>query len=222
MTNSERIYVSLCVIFTSLVILGNLTYQKFIVLQTPFHSFELSVGAVLYPLTFLITDLIAEFYQKERAAFCIKLAMGVNIVVAMIIAFMDWLPATAWSKITDEIFHTMFGFFCTAFAGSIIACCIAQAVDVYLYLWIRKMTRGKYLWLRSNGSTCVSLFIDTTVVIGFMALFGVLPGEQTWPLVGNSYAWKLFFTIFNTPLFYGSVSAIKYLSSRNLHQDAPI
>ncbi|MGL6187432.1 MAG: queuosine precursor transporter, partial [Holosporales bacterium] len=62
MTKDEKIYTGLSVLFTSLLVLGNLTYQKFIVIKTPLHHFELSVGAVLYPLTFLLTDLITELY----------------------------------------------------------------------------------------------------------------------------------------------------------------
>ncbi|WP_410519704.1 queuosine precursor transporter [Candidatus Cyrtobacter comes] len=214
-SNSEKIYTSLCILFVSLIMLGNLIYQKFVSLQLPFYKFELSVGAVLYPLTFLITDLITEFYGKERAQFCIRFAMVINILVAIIIAFMDYLPATEWSKINDETFHNVFGYYGVAFAGSIIACYTSQAIDVRLYLLIHSLTKGKYLWLRNNGSTSISLLIDTTVVIGFMTIFGIFPVEQMWTLIVNSYSWKLFFTICSTPLFYISVSFIKYFSNFN-------
>jgi uncharacterized integral membrane protein (TIGR00697 family) len=213
MTNNEKIYTGLCIIFTSLIVLGNLIYQKFVILQIPFHKFELSVGAVLYPLTFLITDLITELYGKEKTRFCIRFAMFMNIVVAVIIVFMDHLPATTWSKIDDETFHKMFSYYGIAFIGSITACYTAQVIDVHLYVWIRKLTKQKYLWLRSNGSTCFSLFIDTTIVIGFMTMFGIFPIKQMWPLILNSYSWKLFFTICSTPLFYISISSIKYFSN---------
>jgi uncharacterized integral membrane protein (TIGR00697 family) len=211
MTKDEEIYTGLSVFFTSLLVLGNLTYQKFIVLKTPLYHFELSVGAVLYPLTFLLTDLITELYGKEKATFCIRWGMVMNILVALIISLMDALPATSWSKINDQTFHAVFGYYTIAFIGSLIACYTAQAVDVILYLWIRKITHGKYLWLRSNGSTCISLLIDTTVVIGFMTFFGIFSVAQMVPLILNSYSWKLLFTLCSTPLFYLSVFSLKRL-----------
>ena len=212
MSNSEKIYVGLSVFFVSLIVLGNMVYQKFVYLQFPFHQFELSVGAILYPLTFQVTDLIVEFYGKEKAQFCVKLAVFVNILVAIIIALMDYLPATTWSKIDDVMFHDVFGYYGVAFVGSIIACYTSQDIDVRLYLFIRKITNGQYLWLRNIASTSISLFIDTVVIILFMTVFNILPIEQMWMLIANSYCWKLFFTISSVPLFYMGVSTIKRLT----------
>ena len=158
--------------------LGNMVYQKFVSLQFPFYKFELSVGAILYPLTFLVTDLIVECYGKEKAQFCVKLAVCINILVVMIITFMDYLPATTWSKINDEVFHNVFGYYGVAVIGSIIACYISQIIDVRLYLFISKITNGQYLWLRNIVGTSISLFIDTIVVIVFMTTFNIFPVEQ--------------------------------------------
>lgn len=216
MTNSEKIYTAqkiytaLCIIFTSFIILGNVIYQKFVILQIPFYRFELSAGAILYPLTFLITDLIVELYGKEKATFCIRFAMVMNIFAAITIVFMDHLPSTAWSKLNDATFHEAFAHYGVAFIGSTIACYIAQAIDVYLYLSIGKLTKGRYLWLRSSVSTGISLFIDTAIVIMFVAIFGVLPIEQIWQLILHSYSWKLLVTICGTPLLYLSIAFIKH------------
>jgi uncharacterized integral membrane protein (TIGR00697 family) len=206
----DRIYTTLCALFAVLIVMGNLIYQKFVFLPVlPFYTFELSVGAILYPLTFMLTDLIAEFYGKNRANFCVKLALVLNIMVALIIAFMDKLNATGWSKIDNDTFHKVFGLYGVSFLGSIIACYIAQLIDIRIYLGIRKLTGDKYLWLRSNGSTAISLFIDTTIVISFLTIFGVLPIDKLWLLIFNSYLFKLFFSICSIPLFYASVSGIK-------------
>ncbi len=209
MSNREKIYMCLCIAFAMLITLGNLIYQKFVMLAFPFHKFELSVGAILYPLTFLITDLITEFYGKERAQFCIKITLFLNIFVATLLMFMDTLPATVWSKISNETFHAVFGYFGVAFAASLLACFISQAIDIRLYLFMRRITKGRHLWLRSNLSTCVSLLIDTIVVIGFMTIFGIFPVKQMSSLIINSYSWKLMFTIFSTPLFYIAVLSFK-------------
>lgn len=210
MNREESIYTSLCVIFSVLIVVGNLIYQKFVSLPLlPFHTFELSVGAILYPLTFLLTDLITEFYGKEKASFCVKLGIFMNILVALAIVGMDQLEATAWSKVDNIIFHKVFGLYSVAFIGSILACYIAQTVDITLYLWIRKITKGKWLWARNNGSTMISLFVDTFIVISFMMIFQVLPLEHMSSLIFNSYLFKLFFAVFSTPLFYICVRIIK-------------
>ena len=221
MTIDERIYTTICVLFAVLIVSGNMIYQKFVVLPIlPFHAFELSVGAVIYPLTFLLTDLIAEFYGKNRANFCVKLALTMNIIVAFIIALMDKLSATEWSKIDSATFHKVFGLYSVAFIGSIIACYTAQLIDITIYLWIRKATNGKYLWIRNNGSTAISLFVDTSIVISFMSLFGALPIERMGTLIINSYLYKLFFTVCSTPLFYGVVSIIKFIRKKESYSES--
>lgn len=212
MTRDESIYTSLCVLFSVLIVMGNLIYQKFVSLTLfPFHTFELSIGAILYPLTFLLTDLITEFYGKDKANFCVKLGISMNIIVACIIAGMDQLEATNWSKIDDLTFHKVFGLYSVAFIGSILACYAAQTVDILLYLWIRKITKGKYVWARSNGSTAISLFVDTFIVITFMTAFHVLPSGHMWSLIINSYLFKLFFSICSTPIFYICVKVLRIL-----------
>lgn len=215
MARDDYIYTSLCVLFSVLLVMGNLIYQKFVFLPIfSFHTFELSVGAILYPLTFLLTDLITEFYGKEKANFCVRLAICMNIFIACVIAGMDQLESTAWSKIDSATFHKVFGLYSVAFIGSIIACYTAQTVDITIYLWIRKMTKGKWLWARNNGSTAISLFVDTSIVIIFMTTFQILPIDRLWPLIINSYLFKLFFSICSIPLFYILVGFI-----RNLQQN---
>lgn len=210
MIRMEKIYTSLFTLFSVLIVLGNLTYQKFVTLPIlPFYTFELSVGAIIYPLTFLITDLIAEFYSKEKARFCVQFTILINVFVALMIAGMNMLKATQWSKVDDCTFHKVFGMYGVAFMGSTIACYLSQTVDIKLYLWIRKVTKGNWLWLRNTGSTGISLFIDTFFVITFMALFGIFPREQIFSLVINSYSFKLFFTICSVPLFYMCVILIR-------------
>src|SRR5262249_48758212 len=216
MIKMEKIYTGLCILFSVLIVIGNLTYQKFVSLPIlPFHTFELSVGAMIYPLTFLITDLIAEFYGKERARFCVLFGISMNVVAAILVMIMDILPATEWSKIDDPTFHTVFGLYSVAFIGSMFACYTSQVFDIKLYLWIRKITKGDGLWLRNNGSTAISLFIDTFIVISFMTLFGVLPVEQMSFLILNSYSFKLFFTVFSTPLFYMCVGIMRRFYTSN-------
>lgn len=211
-----KIYTFLTVLFSTLLIIGNLTYQKFIILNVPgIHIFEISVGAILYPLTFVISDLLAEFFDKKLARFCLKLAISMNITVAAIITFMDNLQATSWSTINQDTFHHVFGAFGIAFVGSMIACYLSQSLDVAIYLSLKKLTKNRYLWLRNNLSTGFSLLVDTVTVICFLSYFNIFPKEHVFELIQNSYMWKLFFTICCTPLFYILVYILKKIMSQS-------
>jgi uncharacterized integral membrane protein (TIGR00697 family) len=210
MNKQDQIYLILCSLFSVILVTGNLIYQKFVSITIfPAYTFELSVGALAYPITFFITDLIAEIYGKKKATYCVRIAMIMNIFIALFITILDYLPATSWSKISDNEFHKMFGLFNLAFLSSVIACYVAQKFDIIIYLWLKKITNDKHLWLRSNASTTVSLFIDTSLVIGMLTLFEIIPASKTLTLIINSYSYKLFFTICCTPLFYLSVALVK-------------
>ena len=201
MSLDQKIYTSICCLFSVLIVVGNMTYQKFVVLSFGGgYSIELSVGAITYPLTFLLTDIIAELYGKPRANFCVKLGVAMNITVASIIALMTDLEATNWSKIDDEIFERVFGFYSLSFISSIIACYIAQLVDINLFMLIKKMTNGKFLWLRSALSSTMSLFIDTSIVVSILAAFSIIPTDKAFLIISNSYVFKIFF-IFGIALF---------------------
>jgi len=203
MTLQQKIYSVLCTLFSILIIICNLTYQKFICLPIPFiHTFEISVGAVLYPLTFLITDLLAEFYGEVETKFCVKLAIIMNLIVATILFNMDHLQATAWSTLDNATFHAVFSSFSYAFIGSMIACYVSQNIDVLIYLFFKRLTGSKYLWIRNNISSGLSLLIDTAIVISFLTYFKVVPQEHFFDLIKFSYSWKLFLTICSTPVFY--------------------
>ncbi len=216
MNIDDKIYVSICVFFAVLVVVGNLIYQKFVSLPIfSIHTFELSVGAILYPLTFLLTDLITEFYGKEKSRFCVKLTIVMNLIVASIIMLMDSLSATGWSKIDNELFHLVFGKYGVNFIASMIACYVAQYVDIKIYLWIKNATKNKFLWLRSNGSTAISLLIDTSLVISILCIFNVLPPDRMFSLIASSYSFKFFFTICSTPIFYLAVQTVKVIKKNS-------
>lgn len=209
MTASEKLYSFLCALFAVLIVVGNLIYQKFIVLDLHFYKFEISAGVLLYPITFLITDLIAELYDKEKAKHCVTIGISMNILIACLILTVSKLDSTIWSNIDNLTFDKVFGFYSIAFAGSLIACYISQRIDIALYLFIKKLTNNRYLGLRNGISTSFSLLVDTTIVIFFMTSFGALPASQMINLVMSSYAFKLLATLFNIPLFYILIFILK-------------
>lgn len=216
LTILDKIYIGLSVLFSALLITCTLTYKKIVYLPIfNFHTFALSVAVVICPLMFILTDLIAEFYDKQKASFCVKMAILANVIIALLVSFMDVLQATPWSIVDNHKFHTVFGSYGLAFLACLLACYIAQLVDINIYLYIKKLTNNKCLWLRNNASTAISLLVDTFIAIGLLTLMGIYPKEHMWMLMWNAYSYKLFFTVCNIPFFYLLVWGIKKLVSKN-------
>lgn len=211
MSHSEKIYITLCTLLITLGVISNIVYQKFIQLHFFSQSLELSAGALLYPFTFMITNLITEFYGKEKAHFSVTLSIIVHTVIAFILFIIDFLPATSWSNVTDTLFHQIFGIYVTAFTASILALYISRKIDIFLYTWLNRFTVRKHLGFKNIFSASVSLFLDTFIVITLMTVLGALPKDYQWILTIHSYYWKLLCTVFSTPLFYMASWTIRSL-----------
>ena len=107
MSRSIKLYSFLCSLFCTIVITGNLIFQKFVTINILSLEFELSVGVLLYQITFLISDLTAEFYGNRYANHMIKTSVLCSFIVMGLIMISDYLPATNWSNIDDVSFHKM-------------------------------------------------------------------------------------------------------------------
>jgi len=209
-TNLEKLYAVFCALFSGILITCTLTYKKIVYLPIfDIHTFTLSVAVIVCPILFVLSDLLAEFYEKKQASFCVKVAIGINIVVALIVMGMDALEATSWSTVGVHTFHQVFGSYGWAFLACLFACYTAQLVDINIYLWLKKLTKGKMLWLRNNGSTAVSLLVDTVVAIGLLTLLGIYPKEEMLHVMLHAYSYKLLFSFCNIPFFYFFVWLIR-------------
>ncbi len=189
--------------------------------------FVLAVGVLPYPVTFLCTDFISELYGRRRANFVVLLGLGLNLWVVFILWLGGVLPphppidaATGLPAIGEhgrvffEVKHLAFG----AVTASMVAYLAAQFCDVQLFHFWKRLTKGKHLWLRNNGSTLVSQLIDTTAVILITHYYArALPIVEDSPIVGqlltfiaSGYVFKLVAAAVDTIPFYVGV---KYLSN---------
>ncbi len=190
-------------------------------------TFALAVGVLPYPLTFLCTDLISEFYGRRRANFVVWVGLILNIWVIFILWVGGLLPGfgdldAAGAPVVDaagrapvffEIRTLAFG----AVAASMIAYLVAQFVDVHLFHFWKRLTKGKHLWLRNNGSTLISQLVDTTAVIlitHFYAKALPINAEQSlWPqlllFIATGYAFKFTVALLDTPVIYLAVAVLR-------------
>ena len=190
------------------MVVSNLIFKKFFYYY-PFDFsifdvklFEISVGILPYPITFLITDLISEIYGKKKANEVVIGGIFASFFAMGIIYVANVAPATNWSPVSDNLFSTVFGSTAIAVLASMLAYLFAQFVDIQIYHFWKKLTQGKHLWLRNNCSTFLSQFIDTATVLLLLCIFG----EIDWNLFGGlllaGFLFKVIIAALDTPFLY--------------------
>lgn len=205
---AKKIYLYLGGLFITSLVVSNLIFQKFFYWR-PFELnvfgnqlFELSVGILPYPITFLITDLISEIYGKKKANQVVIAGIFASFFSMGILWMANVVPALSNSPVDDATFQTVFALSPVAVLASMMAYLGAQFVDIRLYHFWKKLTKGRMLWLRNNFSTFSSQFIDTFSVISLLSLFGVLEWDLFWGLVLSGFLFKVFVAALDTPLLY--------------------
>jgi uncharacterized integral membrane protein (TIGR00697 family) len=205
---AKKIYLYLSGLFITSLVVSNLIFQKFFYWR-PFEIsvfgnqlFELSVGILPYPITFLITDLISEIYGKKKANQVVIAGIFASFFSMGILWVANIVPALENSPIDDAMFQDVFALSPVAVLASMMAYLSAQFVDIRLYHFWKKLTQGRMLWLRNNFSTFSSQFIDTVSVISLLSLFGVLEWDLFWGLVLSGFLFKILVAALDTPLLY--------------------
>ena len=205
---AAKIYLYLAALFITSLVVSNLIFQKFFYWYpfdgTVFGSrlFELSVGILPYPITFLITDLISEIYGKRAANRVVTAGIFASFFSMGILLVSDIVPAMESSPVDDATFTKVFSLSPLAVLASMIAYLLAQFVDIRIYHFWKKLTKGKMLWLRNNFSTFASQFLDTFSVILLLSIFGILPWDLFNGLVVSGFIFKVLVAALDTPLLY--------------------
>ena len=156
---ARRLYLILGLLFITSLVVSNLIFKKFFYyypLELSIWNiklFEISVGILPYPVTFLITDLISEIYGKKKANEVVVGGIFASFFAMAIIYIANAVPATEWSPVSDELFSTVFGSTAIAVMASMMAYLFAQFVDIQIYHYWKQITKGKHLWFRNNCST---------------------------------------------------------------------
>ena len=205
---AKNIYLLLAGLFITSLVVSNLIFQKFFywypldIKLLGNSLFELSVGILPYPITFLITDLISEIYGKKRANQVVVTGIFASFFSMGILVIANEVPAIENSPIDDETFNQVFALSPIAALASMIAYLLAQFVDIQIYHFWKNLTQGKMLWLRNNFSTFSSQLIDTVLVVGLLSIFGVLEWKLFWGLVISGFLFKIIIAALDTPLLY--------------------
>jgi len=205
---AQKIYMLLGALFITSLVVSNLIFQKFFYWY-PFHIeifgtklFEISVGILPYPITFLITDLISEIYGKKRANQIVVTGIFASIFSLTIVFVSNVVPATSWSPVGDQMFSTVFGNTALAVFASMLAYLFAQFIDIQIYHFWKRITKGKHLWLRNNFSTFSSQFVDTLTILVLLCSFEIIEWSKFQGLLVAGFIFKALIAAFDTPFLY--------------------
>jgi queuosine precursor transporter len=211
-----RLFLALAATFVTCLVVGDIIGGKLIQTQILGHSFTLTVGMIPFPVTFLLTDLLNEFYGKRAARLVTWLGLGMAMLAYVFIFIAAEIPIAAmtrapdWTGVDEESFTRVFVGSQRMIAASLTAYLVAQFVDIGVFHALRRATGQRFLWLRATGSTVFSQLIDT-VVINCVAWFGILKFADLVSIITSSYLLKILIAIGLTPLIYAGHAAIERL-----------
>jgi uncharacterized integral membrane protein (TIGR00697 family) len=197
-----KLFTVLSSIFLTALILAEITGGKLIQIPlTASLAFTATMGVIPFPVTFIVTDIINEYFGRKGMRYVTVVGM-VMVGFAMVLLQADMIvPAAPFSPVSDEAFNSVFGISARIILGSLAAYLIGQLIDISVFHFIRLRTGGKKLWLRATGSTVVSQFFDSFIVL-FIAFGGLLPVSRILSVGGTNYVYKFVIALAITPLLY--------------------
>lgn len=229
---SERLYALLSGMFMVTLVLTNVVAAKLFAVPLPGFAADLlgrdvltlTAGLVTYPVTFLLTDTVAEIWGQKRAAFMVWAGFGMSFLMMAVLRIAVALePSPIWQLVVEDVANfptpaeAQSAYAATFFAPGILvlasmtAYLVAQLVDVRLYHFWWRVTGGKHLWLRNNGSTWISQLLDTVIVNSIFLPFLGVPWAEITVIIAASYVAKLIIAAIDTPFIYLSRAVLERL-----------
>lgn len=209
MQRKERLYIILAGFFITNAILAEIVGGKIFTFNIPpvlwftETTANLSVGVLVWPVVFIMTDIINEYYGIAGVRRVTLLTIVLISYVFVALFFMGQTRAAAFSAISDENFNVVFGTSQSIIIGSLIAFAVGQFLDFFVFHRLKMMTGNSHLWLRATGSTVFSQLIDTFIVL-YIAF--VVPGKwstaEFLKVASSNYLYKLAIAVAVTPVIY--------------------
>lgn len=189
-----------CLVVANLV--GSMLFSFQLPVYTPFGSeVLLSSGIILFPVTFILTDLLNEFYGASTARFITLIGFAMSMMVYGFLTLGEHLPVDSRSLLTLEQFRVFSGLYTHMALASMTAYWVGQLLDIQVFNWFYQLTQNRMIWLRAQGSTLIAQLVDSTLV-SFIAFSGSLSTDTIWHIIASDYAWKFLIVVAITPLLY--------------------
>lgn len=210
----QKLFISLGAAFTTCLVVGDIIGGKLIEVSLFGFPFTTTIGMVPFPVTFLLTDVLNEFYGKRAARFVTLVGFSMAVLSFAIIWVAGAIPIAAftrepgWQGVTEEAFANVFLGSQRMIIASLVAYLVAQFVDIGTFNLLKQATAGKYLWLRASGSTAVSQLVDT-IAINVVAWAGMMSWSKIGDIVLSAYGLKIFIALALTPAIYACHAAVE-------------
>jgi uncharacterized integral membrane protein (TIGR00697 family) len=218
MDRKNRLFVYLTGIFVAALLVSDLIGGKFFRVA----GLDFSVGMIPFPLTFLLTDIVNEFYGTEGARRLTYVGLVTAIFVFVVINVAIALPTSPESPLAGDVFKNVIGSSVRLYIASLVAYLVGQLLDISIFLFVRRVTGERFLWLRSTGSTVVSQAIDS-LVVNFVFLSGSKSMVYILRTARNNYLVKLALAVGLTPVIYlGHGILHRYLHVREVMVKDPV
>lgn len=213
LSRPQKLYVVCAAIFITALVIAEATAGKLftlfdlpfsvVILGTRFDQVIMTAGVIAFPITFIITDLLNEYYGVKGIRFVTVLGMVMIIFEFAILQVAIAAPTSEISPVPGAAFDVVFGATGRVIVGSLVAYIIGQLADITLFHWLRRLTQGRHLWLRATGSTFGSQFLDTFIVLT-IAFYGQLSFEAIIAITLFNYAYKFIIAVVITPIIYAA------------------
>lgn len=211
----DLVFFVLAGIFITHALLGELLGGK---LFTAW-GWVMSIGVIPWPVVFVTTDLVNEYYGPKAVRRLTLLAITLIVYTFGLLWLCMLVPAADISPVDDASFNRVFGQSMWIIVGSIVAFALSQLIDASVFVWLRRRTKNRLLWLRAVGSTVIAQFIDTFVInsIAFGLPGKITPGEVLELSVTN-YAYKFLIALATLPVIYFGHSLLDRYFARDSNE----
>lgn len=213
LSRPQKLFVVCAAVFLTALVVAEATASKFFtafdlpftinIMGQEFTSVIMTAGVIAFPVTFIVTDLMNEYFGKKGIQFVTLIGMVMIIFEFALLQIAMAVPTASISPVPDEAFNVVFGASGRVIFGSLVAYVIGQFADITLFHWLRNLTKGKHLWLRATGSTFGSQFLDTFIVL-LVAFAGQLSFQEIIAITLFNYGYKFIIAILITPVIYAA------------------
>ncbi len=188
-----------------LLLISNITAVKL----CQFWKIVMPSSALLFPLTYIIGDIIAEVYGYKKAKFVIIAGFTANLIMVSFFALSIKLPASAtWTL--QSSYQAVLGTTPRVFVASLFSVLLGSLSNAYSLDLIKKITKGKFLWMRTIGSTVIGELVDTIIFVT-IAFIATVPTSVLISMIISQYLWKVIYETLATPFTYFVINKYKRL-----------
>ncbi|HEU24727.1 MAG: transporter [Mesoaciditoga sp.] len=206
------LYVFLAVVFVTCLIIANVTAGRLV----NFWGIVLPGAVLIFPISYIFGDILTEVYGFRRSRLVIWLGLGANLFMAFFFLLINALPAPAWWQTEANSYSIVLGLAPRAVISSVVAYFVGEYLNSVVMSKMKILTKGKFLWTRTIGSTVVGEGADTLIfIIGTFA--GLMNLKELFFLILAQYIFKVAYETIATPLTYLIVFKIKKIEKMDTY-----